>query len=237
VVPSPGNPQDLNRYAYTRNNPLRYTDPSGHIPCLDKECNWTVHPVTGRAQWHGRPLGAWREEAVENLMNAGPTCQHAAQFIVDNDITIGFTFQLFSAARWTLSGGIELDPMDHGRHLGQGIYSIPDPSDPGVLGAIVHEAKHLEQGMDLALSVEGEVGGWTVHFEAMQELGNPIPDPRRHWRNVANTPTSPTDQDLRDARREMLAYTGYDYLVWLLPLRPDFWTNLVRGYTRPQFVP
>ncbi|MCR4408536.1 MAG: RHS repeat-associated core domain-containing protein [Anaerolineae bacterium] len=30
VVPEPGNPRDLNRYAYVRNSPLRYTDPSGH---------------------------------------------------------------------------------------------------------------------------------------------------------------------------------------------------------------
>jgi len=30
VVPEPGNPQALNRYAYVYNNPLRYTDPSGH---------------------------------------------------------------------------------------------------------------------------------------------------------------------------------------------------------------
>ena len=29
LVPEPGNPQDLNRYAYVRNSPLRYTDPSG----------------------------------------------------------------------------------------------------------------------------------------------------------------------------------------------------------------
>jgi hypothetical protein len=28
----PGNPQALNRYAYVQNNPLRYTDPSGHCP-------------------------------------------------------------------------------------------------------------------------------------------------------------------------------------------------------------
>jgi hypothetical protein len=31
IVPSPGNPQALNRYAYTQNNPLKYTDPSGHF--------------------------------------------------------------------------------------------------------------------------------------------------------------------------------------------------------------
>lgn len=27
-----GNPQNLNRYAYVRNNPVRYNDPSGHCP-------------------------------------------------------------------------------------------------------------------------------------------------------------------------------------------------------------
>jgi RHS repeat-associated protein len=36
----PMNPQDLNRYAYTRNNPLRYTDPSGH-------CIWDLCIIEG----------------------------------------------------------------------------------------------------------------------------------------------------------------------------------------------
>jgi len=31
VIPDPANPQSLNRYSYTLGNPLRYTDPSGHI--------------------------------------------------------------------------------------------------------------------------------------------------------------------------------------------------------------
>jgi RHS repeat-associated protein len=30
IVPNPGNPQSLNRYTYVGNNPLRYTDPTGH---------------------------------------------------------------------------------------------------------------------------------------------------------------------------------------------------------------
>lgn len=32
VIPNPGNPQDLNRYAYVRNSPLAYVDPDGQFP-------------------------------------------------------------------------------------------------------------------------------------------------------------------------------------------------------------
>ncbi|WP_459202447.1 RHS repeat-associated core domain-containing protein [Methanococcus sp. CF] len=31
MLPDPYNPQALNRYAYTLNNPVKYTDPSGHV--------------------------------------------------------------------------------------------------------------------------------------------------------------------------------------------------------------
>ena len=33
IVPGEGNSQAYDRYAYTLNNPLRYTDPSGHLSC------------------------------------------------------------------------------------------------------------------------------------------------------------------------------------------------------------
>ena len=33
IVPSPANPQSLNRYSYVLNSPLKYTDPSGHKAC------------------------------------------------------------------------------------------------------------------------------------------------------------------------------------------------------------
>ncbi len=48
IVPDPANPQSLNRYAYTLNNPLRYIDPSGHRECIDDECNWGLSPNTDR---------------------------------------------------------------------------------------------------------------------------------------------------------------------------------------------
>ncbi|MBX3000483.1 MAG: RHS repeat-associated core domain-containing protein [Caldilineaceae bacterium] len=42
IVPNPGNPQDLNRYSYVRNNPLKYTDPSGHCPAPPTEMGATI---------------------------------------------------------------------------------------------------------------------------------------------------------------------------------------------------
>jgi len=35
IVPGYANPQNLNRFSYVTNNPLRYTDPTGHRACED----------------------------------------------------------------------------------------------------------------------------------------------------------------------------------------------------------
>ena len=47
IVPNPGNPQDLNRYSYVRNNPVRYTDPTGHYIPIETATTTRVHPPTG----------------------------------------------------------------------------------------------------------------------------------------------------------------------------------------------
>ena len=49
IVPGYANPQNLNRFSYVRNNPLRYIDPTGHKPCGDGEvynCDGTLNTKT-----------------------------------------------------------------------------------------------------------------------------------------------------------------------------------------------
>jgi RHS repeat-associated protein len=44
IVPNPSNPQSYDRYAYVNNNPVRYTDPTGHKCVPEDECQRPLKP-------------------------------------------------------------------------------------------------------------------------------------------------------------------------------------------------
>jgi RHS repeat-associated protein len=77
VVPEPGNPQALHRYAYVYNNPLRYTDPSGHFA-------WFV----------AVPVGA--------LIGAGITYGFQVAANISQN---GLNVQAFTEVNWAAVGG------------------------------------------------------------------------------------------------------------------------------------
>ncbi len=58
MVPDPGDPQSLNRYSYAGNNPLRYTDPSGHSECITDDCNLAWHPVSHNVVMRKNTVGS-----------------------------------------------------------------------------------------------------------------------------------------------------------------------------------
>ena len=71
MVPSPGESQDFNRYAYVRNNPLRYTDPSGHYS--EEEIQQHLQNTYGENwqsywnAWQADPYWMWiLEQAQDN---------------------------------------------------------------------------------------------------------------------------------------------------------------------------
>jgi RHS repeat-associated protein len=53
IVPNPANPQSWNRFTYVLNNPLRYTDPSGHEEQASSEWEGEKTEASG-SKWRGR---------------------------------------------------------------------------------------------------------------------------------------------------------------------------------------
>ena len=65
MVPEPGNPQALNRYAYVLNNPLRYNDPSGHAVCVDDDCSIVFGPRERHLIRRGPSAYYWAQGGLE----------------------------------------------------------------------------------------------------------------------------------------------------------------------------
>jgi len=76
IVPEPSNPQDLNRYTFNRNNPVKYVDPTGHDPCTGVA--GTYEPDCGVDGWTGpdddgiSPDDDWLDLAWQWFWEMGP---------------------------------------------------------------------------------------------------------------------------------------------------------------------
>jgi RHS repeat-associated protein len=75
IVPGYVNPQSLNRYSYVNNNPLRYTDPTGHIQVEDegstKGCSDPKYCQSGKPK-PANELAKMRNKKDKNHNDTGP---------------------------------------------------------------------------------------------------------------------------------------------------------------------
>ena len=71
MVPNAANPQDFNRYSYVRNNPIRYTDPSGNIPidCYNDPSYCSNTTTLPSSPYKPKPAGGGN-----NNNNGGNSC-------------------------------------------------------------------------------------------------------------------------------------------------------------------
>ena len=85
IVPEPGNPQALNRYAYTLNNPVKYTDPSGHVydPFVGAGMPRSPFPTFGPYD-RGESIRQALTLAVNWITETGATVK---EFLPDNSLT------------------------------------------------------------------------------------------------------------------------------------------------------
>ncbi len=79
MIPNPYNPQSLNRYSYTLNNPLKYTDPTGHFPPLALVA---ISPVgwaaigAGTVAIVGGTYFVWGPDAAQHRQAWGDAANH-----------------------------------------------------------------------------------------------------------------------------------------------------------------
>lgn len=86
IVPNPYNPQDFNRFSYVRNNPLRYTDPTGHW--VDEGCGYSACNDTtssGVQVISGTRTGNSNRQSNGGLVYSAPT---PSDLPSDDDIVI-----------------------------------------------------------------------------------------------------------------------------------------------------
>jgi RHS repeat-associated protein len=73
IVPDPYNPQDWNRYSYARNNPVRYTDPTGHAVYEGDDGGLTVAGYTYvvEKKYNWKLKGKFSLEEVKAIYQTG----------------------------------------------------------------------------------------------------------------------------------------------------------------------
>ena len=153
----------------------------------------------------------WMENLLEAVTQMGEEGRVAVEFVRTRRTKIGFKRARSSiGAFWTVFGNIRLNSH---------YYTYETPLDDlRIKTLIIHEARHLQQGMITALSVYGELDAWQLEFGIYYRIKGRYPHSA-----IAELMTLPLQFDravLKKAAQLMRAYAGKGYRVDLLPLFP-----------------
>ncbi len=178
----PGGVQGYDRYAYTNNNPIIYTDPSGHCTLGgywqsddSAACTWSN---SNNLDFTGYSNSEKQE--LQNLYNnGGSNAQHGIEYMLSQGIhvTVGTGWQSWGGSRgaWFDEGNNTLtinseSPGNFTSGSQPGLSTL----SPWGLSLIIHEARHLEQGSDFSHSKLGEMDAWQVQFDVLKHLGQKL---------------------------------------------------------------
>jgi RHS repeat-associated protein len=115
IVPNPANPQSFNRFAYVQNNPLKYTDPSGHAEWIGlgggeeelgdvgEDVDWAAWEAEWRADHQGDPTEQDRWNYLFTLhLGSNFTSLEDTRILRELLYVAGIRFASSSERRWTM---------------------------------------------------------------------------------------------------------------------------------------
>ena len=153
----------------------------------------------------------WMENLLEAVAQLGEEGRAAVEFLQVHKTKIGFKqVRPNVGAFWTVFGNIRLNSL---------YYTYETPFDDlRVKTLIIHEARHLQQGIMTALSVYGELDAWQLEFGIYHRIKRSYPHPAIE--ELMNLPLEYDRALLKKAAQLMQAYAGKGYRADLLPLFP-----------------
>ena len=155
----------------------------------------------------GRLLHSLERFGAHGSAAAGYLREHATRF--------GYFPQTRSGAGWTLHGNLTLPP---GAAL----------DNPRILAVVIHEVLHLRQPLLTRLSIQGELLGWQLEYQAYHDVtGNyygeddaPFPGTAVYWAELSRL--SPLSHPHLARARVLMKQVSPRYRAHLLPLYPLF---------------
>jgi RHS repeat-associated protein len=157
IIPEPGNPQAMNRYAYVSNNPIRHIDPSGHFGILGAIVGGIVGGVVGA-------IASAAPQIINNIRNGEPLTTNIDPVEVRNAAVAGAvagavggaTFGIGTAVMGTgfvatvasgsISGAVAgqaargASNIIHGRNLTEGMGNPVDIAIDATIGGVFSAA-------------------------------------------------------------------------------------------------
>ena len=153
----------------------------------------------------------WLNTIFTRMEEIGEEGQQAADFLKKRHTKLGFKRAKTSiGAFWTVNKRI---------YLNSHYYSYEKTlEDPRIVTLIIHEARHLQQGIFTALSVYGELDAWQLEFGIYHRMKARYPHPAIE--ELMSLPLGWDRDVLRRAVQCMQGYSGKGYRADLLPLYP-----------------
>jgi len=153
----------------------------------------------------------WLDSLYKAVSELGEEGRASVEFLRARRIRVGFKeVRKNVGAFWTILGNIRLNSY---------YYSYETPlTDLKLLTLIVHETRHLKQGMVTALSVYGELEAWQLEFGIYHRVKGKYPHPAIV--ELMTLPLGFNRDVMKKAVTLMQEYAGKGYRADLLPLYP-----------------